>query len=481
MSAADDPGLRLAVVLAGVQLLAVLDSLAAALALPAMGRDLGLGVAGTAWVLNATSVALAGGLLVAGRLGDVLGERPLFLAGTALLGVGALVAGSAPGPAVLLTGRALIGLGAALAFPAALALTNASFPDEPVRSRAFGVTAVAGAGGSLGGAVYGGLVTDALGWRWVFWLTVPVTALLWWAARRLLPAPSRDRRPGRPLDLPGALFATIALGAATAAVIGLGTGSTGRGLAGALLGGSVAAAGALVVRERRTADPLLPRTIVRSRALLGGCAGMAAGSALWTAVVYVYAQDLQADGWSAAEAGLAMLPGSVGIVLAGLLVVPRLARRFGSARLAVAGLAVAASCLALLGATFGLPWAATSMPVLLVLGAAFSAIRAGLLEDALRDGPAEAGGVAAAVFETSAHVGGAVSVAAYAAAVATGGFGPAYAVATGLGVLGLAGVSAGARPRARTSRPGGPARPDRRTPPPPRRARPGGRATAERG
>jgi MFS family permease len=474
------PRLTLAAVLAGVQLLAVLDSLAAALALPQIAHDLDLGAAGTAWVLNATSVALAGGLLVAGRLGDLVGERPLFLSGTALLGVGATVAGAAPDAATLLTGRALIGLGAATAFPAALALTNASFPVEPLRSRAFAITAVAGAAGSLGGAVYGGVVTDALGWRWVFWLTVPVTALLWAAAWPLLPAPAGEVRPRRSLDLPGAVLGTAALGGLAAGVIGLGTASAGTAAVG-LLALAGCAAVALLVHERRSADPLLPGAVVRSPRLLGGCAGMAAGSALWTAVVFVHAQDLQAAGWSAARAGLALLPGSVGIVVGGLLVVPRACRRFGSARVAMAGLAVAATCIAVLGGTADLPWPASALPVLVLLGAALSAIRAGLLEDALRDGDRDAGGVSAAVFETSAHVGGAVSVAAYSAAMATGGFGPAYLVAGGLGVLGLAGVTLGASSRARRSPPGGPAPPARRRPPPPRPARSRGRTTAARG
>jgi predicted MFS family arabinose efflux permease len=158
-------------------------------------------------------------------------------------------------------------------------------------------------------------------------------------------------------------------------------------------------------------------------------------------VVFVHAQHLQAEGWSAARAGLAILPGSVGIVLAGALVVPRACRRLGPGRVAASGLAVAAACLALLGLLAGRPWVATAMPTLLVLGATFSAIRAGLLDHALGDGEHGTGGVSAAVFETSAHVGGAVSVAAYAATMATGGFVPAYFVAAAFGALGLAGVA----------------------------------------
>lgn len=431
--------MALAAVLAGVQLLAVLDSLAAALALPSISADLAVGAAGAAWVLNATSVALAGGLLLAGRLGDLWGERRLFLAGTALLTIGSLAAGAAPGLAVLLCGRVLIGLGAALAFPAALALTNASFPDEPWRSRAFAVTATAGAAGSIGGAVYGGVVTDLLGWRWVFWLTVPVTAALALAGTRLLPR-AAPRAVTRSLDATGALLATVALTGVAAAVIGLGTGSSDPRLAAGLLVLVVAAAGLLLVHEQRVPDPILPATVVRSRRLLGACAGMAAGSALWTAVVFVHAQDLQADGWSAARSGAAMLPASAGIVVAGLLLVPRANRRHGPVRVAATGLVLAATSITLLAAVSG-SWAATVLPLLVVVGAGLSAIRAGLLDHALGDVADGSGGVSAAVFESSAHVGGAVSVAAYAGALAAGGFGAGYLVAGVFGALGLAGVA----------------------------------------
>ena len=444
-----------ALVLAGVQFLAVLDGLAVSLALPQIRAELHLGAAGLAWVLNATSVALAGGLLVAGRLSDLLGRRPLFLAGLALLALGSLVSGAAPTAGVLHLGRVLIGLGAALSYPSALSFVNALFPDEPWRSRAFAMSAVAGASGSLAGAVYGGVVTGLVGWRWVFWLTIPFTVALFVAARRLLPATPPDRR-GRPLDLTGAALATLAVTSLVTAVLGAGEGTTSRGL---VLGSgavSVVSVVILVVHERRIPDPLLPARVLRSRRLLAGCCGIAASSALWSVVTFVLSQELQADGATPGEAGLALLPASAGIVVTGTLVIPRLRRRFGSLWVAVVGLVLGVGAAAAFVGFDGLPYQLGLLPSLLVMGAALSAVHTGLLEHALRHGPSGAEGVSAAVFESSTHVGGAVSVAVYATLLGGVGFDAAYVAAAVFGVAGLAGVRVAASRRSPVTSRGAP-------------------------
>ena len=439
----------LTAVLAGVQLLAVLDGLAASLALPQIGHDLDLGPAGRAWVLNATSVALAGGLLVAGRLGDVLGRRPVFLGGTVLLGLGSVVAAAAPTAAVLLVGRVVLGLGAAVAYPSALALTSSLFPDEPWRTRAFAASAVSGASGALAGAVYGGLVTDLLGWRFVFWLTVPITLVLLVAAWWVLPRDTARDTPRRSLDWPAAVLATTAITAAVAGVLGRGTDSTSGRASAALLGVALVAVGATVAWERRAADPLLPRAVVGSRRLLGGSGGIAANSALWSVVVFVLSQQLQEAGWSPARAGLAILPCSAGIVAGGVVVVPWLRRRVGSVATTVVGLVSGALAAGALALGSGDPVFLTRiLPALLLLGFALSAAATGLKEHTLKDGPPGAEGVSAAVFESSTHVGGAVSVALFAGVLATGAFAPAYVVAAVLGLLGAACVLALQRERA---------------------------------
>jgi MFS family permease len=434
--------LALTIVLAGVQLLAVLDGLAASLALPQIGAELGMGAAGRAWTLNATSVALAGGLLVSGRLGDVVGRRPVFLAGTALLAVGSVVSAIAPTVAVLMAGRVLIGLGAAVAYPSALALTNSVFDQEPWRTRAFAMSAVSGATGALAGAVYGGVVTDLLGWRWVFWLTVPVTIALLLAALAVLPADATRHR-SRSLDLPGAALGTASVTTLVAGIIGWGTDSLSASAAGGLLLAAATTAALLVLRERRVPDPLLPGRVITSRRLLGGCGGIAASSALWSVVVFVLSQELQSAGWSPARAGLAILPCSIGIVVGGTVAVPRLRRRVGSVRTAVIGLVTGSVAVTWLAITASHPTTVPGrlLPAQLLLGLALAATATGLREHTLKDAPDGAEAVSAAVFESSTHVGGAISVAAYAAVLATGAFGPAYAASAAMALAGAACVA----------------------------------------
>jgi MFS family permease len=417
----------LVAVLAGVQFLAVLDSLAIALALPAIGRDLGLSAAGTTWVINATSVALAGGLLVSGRLSDLYGRRRLFLAGLVLLGAGAVLAGAAGSPAVLLAGRALQGLGAAVAYPSALALTSESFPRDPWRSRAFAGAAVGGAAASILGAGFGGIVTGLLGWRWVAWLTLPPLLALLALAAAVLPADGPRRR-GRSLDLPGAALATVTVTALVAAVVA-------RDLR---LGAVALAAGVLLAgHERRTADPLLPPGLLTVPRMAGGCLGIAASSAVYSSVAVTGGAQLQALGLTPTRAGLALLPVGVGIVACGL-VVTRLRRRFGSVALAAAGLAAGSAGLVWLAAAPEHPAYPTRLlPPLLLIGAALAASSTGLKEHTLGAGDDDGRGVAAAAFEGSTHVGGAVAVACFALAAT---YPAAHLVGAAFGAAGTAAV-----------------------------------------
>jgi hypothetical protein len=436
--------IALTMVLSGVKLLAVLDGLAAALALPAIGADLGLDAAGRAWVLNATSVALAGGLLVSGRAGDLFGRRPVLLTGLGLLGAGSLVCTLAPTGGLLLAGRVLLGIGAAVAYPSSLSLTSSLFPDEPWRTRAFTASAVAGALGSLGGAVYGGVVTGLLGWRWVFGLTVPLTVVLLVLGWLLVPRDEIGAGPRRrPLDLTGAVLATVAVSALVAGIIGLGTSSMRVTMAGLCLAVAAGLVAALAVWERGQPDPLLPGAVLRSRRLLGGSGGNVATSAMWSVVVFVLGQHLQEAGWSPAEAGLAILPASLGIVVAGFVLVPWSRRRFGSVRTAVGGLLGCAACVAWLALAPADPSYVTDLLVpLLLLGILIDAAHISITEHTLKGGVEGAEATSAAVFEASTHVGGAVSVALYAAVLAAGVFAPAYLVAAGFGVLGALAVGA---------------------------------------
>lgn len=310
----------LVLVLAGVQFLVVLDSLAVALALPSIGADLSMGPTGLAWVVTAYSLALASGLLLAGRLSDLHGRRPVLLTGQTLLTGGAVLATLTGDGAVLIGARLLQGAGAALAYPPALSLTAGSFPTDPWRGRAFAAGAVAGSSGTVAGAVFGGVVTGELGWAWTtFGLTIPPGLLLLGLGHVVLPRTTLDQHPAssrrrglRGLDLPGAALAAAAV---TAALLAL-TRAEERGPTDPLVlvaaGAAVVLTVAFVAWERRANTPLLSARLVRSHRLLGGCLGIASNSVLYSAVVFIGTLHLQdGAGMTPTQAGLAFLPVSL--------------------------------------------------------------------------------------------------------------------------------------------------------------------------
>ncbi len=443
----------LVAVLAGVQFLVVLDSLAVAIALPAIGADLRMGTTALAWVVTAYSVALAGGLLLAGRLSDRSGRRPVLLAGLLLLTLGALAAAAAGDGAVLLVARVLQGLGAALAYPPALSLTAECFPRDPWRSRAFAAGAVAGSSGTVAGAVFGGVVTGELGWAWTFGLTVPPGVLLLALGARVLPRHPRtagaDRRG---LDVPGAVLAAAGVVLLLLVLGRLAGGGWRDPLVPAGAAGAAVLAGLLAVQQRRAAAPLLPAGLVRSRRLAGGCAGIAANSVVYSAVVVVGTLHLQEGaGLGPTAAGLAFLPVSVAGLLTGALAVTRLRRRWGPVRTATLGLLLGTAALLLLAAAPDRPDYPTDLlPAYLLAGVALTTAFVALTEHTLGGAAPADRGVTSGVFETATHLGGALSVTVSAAALGSTGrdFDAAHLAAAALvaaGALVSAGLLTGSR------------------------------------
>src|SRR5215218_1228874 len=205
-------------VIGATQFLVLLDSLMVAVALPVIDRELGLTGAELPWVVNAYTLALAGGLLVAGRAADLYGRRRLLELGLLGLTAATVLAAAAPSGPLLIVARAAQGLSAAMAQPASLALVPTLFPREPQRGRTFAVVGIADSLGGIAGALAGGLVTGLLGWRWVFLVTVPLGLGALLLARAVLPE-SRDGEATGRLDLPGAVLATAGITAVVYAVI----------------------------------------------------------------------------------------------------------------------------------------------------------------------------------------------------------------------------------------------------------------------
>jgi MFS family permease len=264
----------------------VLASTSVFTAAPSIAADLGLSAAGAQWLFTACTLPGGALLLCGGRLADLYGARRVFVAGTGLLTVASLVCAAAPSTAVLVGARAGQGVAAALMMPAALALVVSTFDDPAERNKALAAWSAVGGVGATAGLLFGGAVTGALGWPWVFGVNVPVGVVMIVLSPVLLRADRRVAGRGR-LDLPGVLAATVALGSV---VYGLSQ-VPGRGWARPDTLGLVAAGlvllGVFVLVESRTAWPMLPLRLFRNRRLVGGnlvlvAAGMTVDGLLFT-------------------------------------------------------------------------------------------------------------------------------------------------------------------------------------------------------
>jgi MFS family permease len=384
----------------------------AATALTYIQHDLGLPASSLQWVVNTYSLFIAGFLLLGGRAADLFGRRRVLLASLGLLAAGTVICAGSPNLPALLTGRSIQGMAAALAMPAALALLGRLFAAEPWRSRAFSVMSATGGIAGIAGAVIGGVLTGWLGWHWVFLGVLPVNLIAIVLVIKVIPGDPTVATPRRQLDITGAILATagfILLVLAFSQVEQFGFLSLQVLLA-------LAAASVLLTLfvwwERRARTALIRPVLLRSRRLIGSCAGIAAASAIHSAVVVLGSMQLQHDyGFTPMQAGFALAPAlvatGVGSLVAGVLV-PRL----GSLRVALIGLPVAAGALGLWSAgAHSRQYATAVLPWLVLQGLANSANYVALTRESVGDAAEEAAekavteAVTEAVAETTDELG----------------------------------------------------------------------------
>jgi EmrB/QacA subfamily drug resistance transporter len=276
-------------------------------ALPTLQEDLGATAAATQWVVEAYALFLAALILVGGALGDRYGRQRIFLIGTAMFAVTSLLCGLAPNIESLIATRAAQGVAGALLTPASLALISAAYPDESARGRAIGTWSGFTSVTSAGGPVLGGWLVENLSWRWVFFINLPLAAAVLAITLTRVPE-SRDPAAG-PLDWPGALLATVGLGALVYGLIeapGAGWGNP-RVIASLALG-VLSLAGFLLV-EARSPSPMMPLSLFRSRTFSGtNLLTFLLYAALGGALYFVPFQLIQVQGYSSTAAGAAFLP-----------------------------------------------------------------------------------------------------------------------------------------------------------------------------
>src|SRR6266516_781194 len=188
----------------------VLDATIVNVALPSIQRGLHFSPTSLQWIVNAYTLVFGGFLLLGGRAADLLGRQRLFIAGIVVFTLASLLNGIAPSSGVLIAGRALQGLGAALVSPAALSIVMTTFDEGRDRTKALGVWSAIAAGGGAVGLVLGGLLTDTLSWRWVFFINLPIGIAAALLSLRYVPNTRAERRP-ETVDLGGAVSVTAGL------------------------------------------------------------------------------------------------------------------------------------------------------------------------------------------------------------------------------------------------------------------------------
>jgi EmrB/QacA subfamily drug resistance transporter len=391
------------------------------IALPSIQKDLELSPAALQWVPNAYVLTYGGLLLLGGRAADLSGRRRVFVGGLALFAVTSLACGLAPSAPVLVVARGLQGIGAAMTVPAAVSIIATTFAEGPERNRALGVFAASGSAGFGVGLVLGGVLTDALDWRWIFLVKVPVVALVAVVAQRVVDERRAPFDGQRSYDVGGA----VASAAGLLLLVFVVTQLTERSVSlVAVVGSAVLALGLLggfVIHEQRAEAPLLPLALFRLRTLRAG--DLASLTVLaapfgFSYICTLYFQDVQ--GHSPLATGLALLPGAALSAVVSRWVAPALLARVGLRTAAAGGMAlVSAGFAVLLGIGVDASYVTTLLPASIVCLGLGMGIAYPVFTIAAVTGVEEAEqGVAAGVQNTALQVGGGLGLAVVAGAVA---------------------------------------------------------------
>ena len=406
-------------VIAAAQFMVIMDTSIIGVALPKMQADLGFEPQDLSWVFNAYVVAF-GGLLLGGRLSALFGARRIFTTGWGVLTVGSVIAGLADSVAVELIGRAVQGAGSALIAPAALTLLFQVFGGTNELPKALALYGAAAPAGGTAGVFLGGVLTEYASWPWVFFIHLPVAAVVLLLTRSVMPAGMTGRGT---LDLVGATTATLGLGAVVFAIVrapdaGWTSGST---LFAGL--GGLALLGVFIALQAKLRQPLMRLGIFRAPNLAAANIAQLLLGAAWIPMFFfvnLYLQQIL--GLGAFASGAALLPLTITIMIGMVAGAPKLIVRFGPNAMTVAGLATLAA---------GLVWLSfidadgsflvDILPASLVIAAGMAMAFIPSLGTALSAAAPEEGGLAAGIVNTSYQIGSALGLAAMQAVAAAFG------------------------------------------------------------
>lgn len=446
-------------------LMIILDVTIVNVALPTIQHDLGFSQSGLAWVINAYLIPFGSLLLLAGRIGDLVSRRGVFIGGLILFTAASAACGLATSPALLIAARFVQGIGGAATSAVILGMIVTMFPGPREQARAIGVYSfVASAGGAIG-LLLGGILTEAVNWHWIFFVNVPVGLVTVAAARRFLPYDRSTVTGKRTLDLAGAALITAALMTTVYMIVSPG----GRTRTATLAAVAAVLMIGFVVREATAAAPLVPLRVFRSRSLTGANVAQLLSAAGMFGTFFVgvlYAQHVLR--YDALRIGLAFLP--VTVVMGGMSLryTDRLIARFGARRLVITGLALVATGLLLFARVpVDGHYLTDVFPSTVLLGLGGGLAFPALAALAMGSSTPDDAGLASGVFNTTAQVGSALGLAVLAALSSgrsahlraagvsdlpaqTGGYRLAFVVAAALALAGLAVIVTVLRP-ARTA------------------------------
>lgn len=432
---------------------AALDVTVASVALPSIQRELNAPVSGLQWTIDAYGLVIACLLVFSGSLADRFGRRRVFQTGLAIFSAGSLLCGLAPSLTALVVFRACQGVGGSMLNPVAMAIVATTFPEPAARARAVGVWGAVGGLSMASGPVLGGLLVDSLGWRSIFWLNVPIGAVVIFLTGKFVPESKAVR--GKPFDPLGQLLVCTFLGPATAAVIEGPRYGWDSPLIVGLFALAAASAVALVVVERRRAEPLVDVKFFRSPVfsgaiVVGVVALMAVGGFLFLNTLYL--QDVR--GCTPLQAGLLTIPMAAAVAVCSPVAGRIVAVRGPGPALVLAGLLLTVGT-ALLTATGPETSVGYLVAAYVVVGAGAGLVNTPITHAALSGLPRDQAGVAGAIASTSRATGGAIGVAVCGSIVAgsAAGFRPAsHAAWTVLACCGGATVLFGLVSSGRTRR-----------------------------
>jgi EmrB/QacA subfamily drug resistance transporter len=394
-----------------VQFLDFLDVSIVNVALPSIKHELGFSEQKLQWVVSGYVLTYGGFLLLGGRAADLLGRRRILLGGLILFALASLLGGAAHAEALLIGARLSQGVGAALMSPAALSILTTTFTDPRDRNIALGAWAAVPGLAGASGVVISGALTQGPGWRWIFYLNVPVAALAALGVLALVSGGRGDARE-RSFDLSGAVLATAGMllliyALVQAPSVGWGTTNTI-----AALGGAIVVLGAFVVNERHARNPLVPFSIFRIKGLAAAnLAQLISFGGLYSMFFFLslYMQDVLA--YSPVQTGLAYLPLTLGFMIAAAVATPLLPR-IGTKPVIIAGALIAA------GGVYSLSHAPVDgaflsdlLPGIGIVAIGVGAVFTGVTTAATEGVPPENAGIASGLLNASMQFGGALGLA----------------------------------------------------------------------